>query len=135
MIDGMHIKLCFPFLRRIVMKQLLAALITTLLLVSHSHAAEGEAKPQKEPTAAQKAQREKMKTCNQEAKAKELKGDERKAFMQGCLSKSGDTTAGKSDKANKVASKEKAEQCKQEATEQKLKGDERKAYLATCLEA
>ena len=31
-------------------------------------------------------QTEKMKACNAEAKAKALKGDERKAFMKGCLS-------------------------------------------------
>jgi hypothetical protein len=32
------------------------------------------------------AQQEKMKTCNADAKAKDLKGDERKAFMKQCLS-------------------------------------------------
>jgi psiF repeat len=31
-------------------------------------------------------QTEKMRACNAEAKAKALKGDERKAFMKGCLS-------------------------------------------------
>jgi len=115
------------------MKQLFAALATTVLLISHSYAAEGEVKPKKEPTAAQKAQRERMKACNQEAKAKELKGDERKAFMQECL-KSENSAASKSAKADKVAAKEKAEQCKQEAAEKKLKGDARKTYLASCLE-
>jgi hypothetical protein len=35
---------------------------------------------------AQVAQREKMKTCNAEAKAGAKKGDERKAFMKTCLS-------------------------------------------------
>ena len=33
------------------------------------------------------AQQEKMKMCNKDAKEKALKGDERKAFMKGCLSK------------------------------------------------
>jgi hypothetical protein len=32
------------------------------------------------------AQREKMKTCNADAKTKALKGDERKSFMKECLS-------------------------------------------------
>ena len=32
------------------------------------------------------AQREKMKTCNADAKSKGLKGDDRKAFMKTCLS-------------------------------------------------
>jgi hypothetical protein len=39
----------------------------------------------KEPSPAQKAQQEKMKTCNAEAGKKGLKGDERKKFMSGCL--------------------------------------------------
>ena len=33
------------------------------------------------------AQQEKMKTCNAEATAQTLKGDERKAFMSDCLKK------------------------------------------------
>jgi psiF repeat len=37
-------------------------------------------------TQAQVTQREKMKTCNAEAKAGAKKGDERKAFMKTCLS-------------------------------------------------
>ena len=36
---------------------------------------------------AQKAQQNKMKTCNADPKAKATKGDERKAFMKECLSK------------------------------------------------
>ena len=32
------------------------------------------------------SQQEKMKSCNADAKAKALKGDERKAFMKSCLS-------------------------------------------------
>jgi hypothetical protein len=39
----------------------------------------------KAPSPAQKAQQEKMKTCNAEARKNELKGDERKKFMSGCL--------------------------------------------------
>ncbi len=35
---------------------------------------------------AQVAQRDKMKTCNAEAKATAKKGEERKAFMKSCLS-------------------------------------------------
>jgi hypothetical protein len=38
-------------------------------------------------TPAQNSQQAKMTTCNEGATAKGLKGDERKAFMQKCLSK------------------------------------------------
>jgi hypothetical protein len=47
----------------------------------------------KEPSPAQQAQREKMKACNAEAGQKELKGEERKKFMSGCLK--GTTPPGK----------------------------------------
>ena len=46
-----------------------------------AHAVSTEAPTKKAPT----AQQQKMKTCNAEAKTKELKGDERKAFMSACL--------------------------------------------------
>lgn len=39
-----------------------------------------------EPSPARTAQREKMKTCNADAKAAGKKGAERKAFMKECLS-------------------------------------------------
>ena len=41
----------------------------------------------KAPSPAQKAQQEKMKTCNAEAAKQALKGDERKKFMSECLKK------------------------------------------------
>jgi hypothetical protein len=37
------------------------------------------------PAAAPVKQQDKMKSCNADAKTKELKGDERKAFMKSCL--------------------------------------------------
>lgn len=51
------------------------------------------------------AQQEKMTTCNKEAKEKALKGDERKAFMKGCLSKKAEAVATPLDK--KTAQQEK----------------------------
>lgn len=38
-----------------------------------------------EPADGKTAQQNKMKSCNAEAKAKDLKGDERKVFMSSCL--------------------------------------------------
>lgn len=43
------------------------------------------AKPDDKAAAAPVKQQDKMKNCNADAKSKELKGDERKAFMQNCL--------------------------------------------------
>jgi hypothetical protein len=47
--------------------------------------AEKSIKAKKEPTEKQKAQQEKMKTCNKEASDKKLKGDERKKFVSTCM--------------------------------------------------
>lgn len=48
-------------------------------------AAVAQAQPGQE-TEKKHTQQERMKSCNAEAKAKTLKGDERKAFMSQCLS-------------------------------------------------
>jgi len=44
-------------------------------------------KAKKEPTEKQKAQQDKMKACSTQAKDKNMKGDERKAFMKDCMKK------------------------------------------------
>ncbi|MDF9753660.1 PsiF family protein [Pseudomonas hunanensis] len=68
------------------------------------------------------AQQEKMKTCNADATAKALKGDERKAFMSTCL------------KAKPAATQqEKMKTCNADATTKALKGDERKSFMSDCL--
>ena len=68
------------------MKKLLSLLAAAGLALScAAHAADAPAAaaaPAKAPT----AQQSKMKTCNADAGAKNLKGDERKAFMKECLS-------------------------------------------------
>ncbi|MFK8331125.1 PsiF family protein [Pseudomonas sp. BJa5] len=67
------------------------------------------------------AQQEKMTTCNADATAKALKGDERKAFMSNCL------------KAKPPTQQEKMTLCNADATTKALKGDERKAFMSDCL--
>jgi bifunctional ADP-heptose synthase (sugar kinase/adenylyltransferase) len=68
------------------------------------------------------AQQEKMTSCNADASAKALKGDERKAFMSNCLKKSVPATQ-----------QEKMKTCNADASTKALKGDERKAYMSDCL--
>ncbi|MBC3362923.1 phosphate starvation-inducible protein PsiF [Pseudomonas sp. SWRI92] len=72
------------------------------------------------------AQQTKMTTCNADATAKALKGDERKAFMSNCL------------KATPVAAEpstpqERMKTCNATATTQALKGDARKTFMSECL--
>ena len=69
-------------------------------------------------------QQSKMTTCNADTKAKTLKGDDRKAFMKGCLSADGGT---------KVTQQEKMKTCNADAKTKALAGDARKAFMKTCL--
>lgn len=77
----------------------------------------------KEPSEAQKAQQEKMKSCNATAKEKALLGNERKQFMSNCLK----AAPAKATQQDKMTS------CNAEAASKELKGDERKAFMSTCL--
>lgn len=66
--------------------KLAVALISLALATGSAFAADDKKAdaPKKAPTAAQKAQQEKMKACNETAGDK--KGDARKAYMKQCLS-------------------------------------------------
>jgi hypothetical protein len=75
-------------------------------------------------------QQEKMATCNKDAGAKNLKGDERKKFMSECLS----ADNGKPSAAQK-AQQEKMTACNKEAGDKNLKGDERTKFMSTCLKS
>jgi hypothetical protein len=73
-------------------------------------------------------QQEKMKTCNADAKAKALKGDERKAFMKQCLSTAGAPPAAAE---KKMGQKDKMKKCNADA--KGMKGDDRKKFMSECL--
>src|SRR5690242_11248490 len=84
---------------------------------------------QKKPSAAQQAQRDRMTSCNADAKTKNLSGDARKSFMSDCLS-------GKSDSSSATAmtpQQTKMKTCNTEASGKKLSGDARKQFMSTCL--
>jgi hypothetical protein len=81
------------------------------------------------PAAMAGAQQEKMKACNQEAKEKQLKGDERKKFMSSCLS----NKPAAEEKSAGTSQQEKMKACNKEAGDKQLKGDERKKFMSTCL--
>jgi hypothetical protein len=70
------------------------------------------------------AQQNKMTTCNADASAKSLKGDERKTFMSTCL---------KAAPAPAATQQEKMKTCNATAGTQALKGDARKAFMSDCL--
>ncbi|HJR30378.1 MAG TPA: PsiF family protein [Pseudomonas sp.] len=75
------------------------------------------------------AQQNKMTTCNADATAKSLKGDERKAFMSTCLK-----AAPAADAAKPLTpQQEKMKTCNADAATQALKGDARQAFMSECL--
>ena len=75
------------------------------------------------------AQQNKMTTCNADATAKSLKGDERKAFMSTCLK-----AAPAADAAKPMTpQQEKMKTCNATAATQALAGDARKTFMSDCL--
>ena len=96
----------------------LATLIALAFLALPAHAQE-----KKEPSAAQKKQQERMKSCNERAGLKKLDGDERKKFMSSCLK----------GEEKGSASQDRMAACNKEAGGKGLKGDERKKFMSGCL--
>ena len=75
-------------------------------------------------------QQDKMTTCNADASAKSLKGDERKLFMSNCLKATPPAT---DVPATLTPQQEKMKNCNADATTKALKGDERKVFMSDCL--
>ena len=73
------------------------------------------------------SQQDKMKTCNNLADKKGLKGDDRKNFMQDCLSKGGN------QQLNEMSQKDKLNVCKNLADRKNLNGDDRRSFLKDCM--
>jgi hypothetical protein len=76
------------------------------------------------------SQQQKMTTCNADAKAKGLKGADRKTFMKSCLS---DKTAAATSGTTGNSQQEKMKTCNADATTKGLKGAGRKAFMKDCL--
>jgi len=90
------------------------------------------------PVFAQDAsQQDRMKACNADAAKKELKGDQRKAFMKECLSVKKDTKEQKKEakkqKKDVKLQRERMKSCNADASRQELKGDARRNFMSDCL--
>ncbi len=104
------------------MKKLLTLLALGMsLTVGIAHAADAAAAPA--------TQQNKMKSCNADPKAKELKGDDRKAFMKECLS----AKPAAAEPAAGTTQQNKMKTCNADPKAKALKGDERKAFMKECL--
>lgn len=79
---------------------------------------------------ADNAQQSKMTTCNADATAKSLTGDDRKAYMKTCLSAA--PTAAPAA-ATLTPQQQKMKDCNASAKTQSLTGADRKTFMSTCL--
>ena len=80
------------------------------------------------PSAAQAAQRDRMKSCNADAGSQKLAGSVRKGFMSDCLA--GKAVAPAKDLTPQQA---KMKSCNVDASSKSLKGAERRSFMSTCL--
>ena len=79
-------------------------------------------------SAAQAAQRDRMKSCNADAGSQKLAGSARRGFMSDCL-------AGKAAAPAKELTPQQAKMksCNVDASAKSLKGAERRSFMSTCL--
>ena len=73
------------------------------------------------------SQQDKVKACNSSADSKGLKGDDRKNFLQDCISKAGN------QQLNDMSQKDKMNVCKNLADKKNLTGSDRRSFLKDCM--
>jgi hypothetical protein len=73
------------------------------------------------------SQQDKVKTCNNLADNKGLKGDDRKNFVQDCLSKAGN------QQLNEMSQQDKMNVCKNLADKKNLAGTDRRSFIKDCM--
>lgn len=76
------------------------------------------------------SQTEKAKKCEETAKKRGLKGDDRAAFVSSCMAAK--DTADATMSPQEKAKADNAQSCEQQATQKGLKGKDRKAFMKTC---
>jgi psiF repeat len=104
-------------------QQLLLAMILLSLAMSVGPPARAAAAADNQGS----SQQDKIKACNNMADKKGLKGDDRKNFVQDCLSKTG------SQQVNEMSQKDKMNACKNLADRKSLTGSERKSFIKDCM--
>jgi hypothetical protein len=73
------------------------------------------------------SQQDKVKVCNNMADNKGLKGDDRKNFIQDCLSKAGN------QQVHEMSQKDKMDTCKKLADRKSLTGSDRRSFIKECM--
>jgi hypothetical protein len=98
-------------------------LFVTLLLLAMSGGLPARAAADQQGS----SQQDKVKTCNNTADSKGLKGDDRKNFMQDCVSKGGN------QQLNDMSQKDKMNVCKSLADKKNLAGNDRRSFIKDCM--
>ena len=76
------------------------------------------------------SQKDKAKKCEETAKNRGLKGDERATYISSCMAAK--DTAGATMSPQQQQNADKAKSCEQQADQQGLKGKDRRSFLKTC---
>jgi psiF repeat len=76
------------------------------------------------------SQTEKAKKCDETAKKRGLKGDEKATFVSSCMAAK--DTASSTMSPEEKAKVDNAQSCEQQATQKGLKGKDRKSFMKTC---
>jgi hypothetical protein len=76
------------------------------------------------------SQTDKAKKCDETAKNRGLKGDEKATFVSSCMAAKDTASATASPEEQQKA--DKAKSCEQQADQQSLKGKDRRSFLKTC---
>ena len=100
-----------------VLKPILTTALLLALTVSTGLSSGSSAPPQ-----------DKAKTCNDLADRKGLKGNDRKNFLQDCLSKTSGTQS-----VSDASQKDKMNACKNLADKRNLKGEDRRSFIKDCM--
>ncbi len=90
--------------------------------------------PHRQPSAAQAAQQERMKSCNAGAGARHLGGDARRTFMGDCLAgRTQPAAAGDRPSPAQAAQRERMTSCNAAANTRSLAGGARRSFISECL--
>jgi hypothetical protein len=89
----------------------------------HAFGSQDKKEAKKEPTAAQKAQQERMKSRKRAGGREEDEGDARKKYMSACLK----------GEEKMTPQQARMKQCNKQASDKKMSGDDRKKFMNTCL--
>ena len=102
--------------------------ISILLLLAMSTWISATPEPSQKGSATSVSQQDKAKACNDLADKKGLKGEDRKNFLQDCLSKTSNTKP-----LDDMSQKDKLDACKNLADKRNLKGEDRRSFLKDCM--